>query len=121
MLVTKLDLSGNVVWSQVLSTTDNSYTINVDTTSDGGFLISAIVIGVESDMIVAKLSSDGVVMWSRRIGEAQNEGVGTVKETRDGNFILVGKSKKLSVGGFYNLVVMKLDGSGATLWGTYLN
>ena len=67
------------------------------------------------------MSSTGSVEWSREIGEAQDEGVGTVKETSDGNFILIGKSKKLNLGGFYNVMVMKLDSSGQTIWATHID
>ena len=105
----------------MLSSVDNCYTVNLEITSDGGVLISAIMIGTESDMIVAKISSAGSVEWSRKIGDAQDDGIGTVKETNDGNFILVGKSKKLNVGGFYNVVVMKLDSLGQTIWATHID
>lgn len=45
LLVTKTINSGDIEWSRILSTSNDSYGINLESTSGGGILISAVTMG----------------------------------------------------------------------------
>ncbi|ANF49114.1 hypothetical protein A0O34_00440 [Chryseobacterium glaciei] len=117
--VMRLDISGNIVWQQLLGGSGNEYGYSVTKTADGGLMVGAYssssangnVTGTNNgaaDVWLIKLSTAGAIQWQRLYGGADNDGalpgnvalvmnsyrpsLVRVRETSEGNFIVLAPS-----------------------------
>ncbi|MFN8394381.1 MAG: hypothetical protein U0176_06885 [Bacteroidia bacterium] len=87
---------------------------------DGGFLIAGeqsngINGGV--DMVAIRTDGSGAVVWQLQLGGSGDDYGSAVVQTGDGNWVFTGYSSSNTVGGNYDVIVMKLDNDGNILLG----
>ena len=121
MLVTKLDLEENTLWSRAIGGSDNDEANSVIETSDGGLLVvgSTSSFGeTGSDILVVKLDLKGNHLWSKAMGGSSyasyDYGLSAI-ETSDDGFVVVGLAK-VSQQNHQKVLVIKLNSEGDQIW-----
>jgi len=110
MYIVKLDSSGLLQWTKVVSVfLDEAFSIVQ--TNDGGYAVAGYT-GAHSSMLILKLNPDGSLQWSRVI----DGGLGTtyarsIIQTSDGGYVAAGYGGIVDVRGMY---IVKLDNNGNT-------
>ena len=98
--VVKLDLEGNVVWTNVIGGTGYDSASSVFETKDGGFIISINTTSKngyisknngKNDILLIKFDKDGNIIWKSVVGGSNDDYVYKVKETNEG-FVFVGNT-----------------------------
>ena len=114
----KLDASGTIQWQRVLGGTGSDLVEHVETTSDGGYLVTGFTQSFgagRNDAWVLKLSAAGGVVWQKKLGGAGDDFPEYLEKTSDGGFVIAGASDSSGAGG-YDILVLKFDSSGALQW-----
>ena len=99
--VAKLNSQGAIQWQKTLGGSNNDFGTNIQSTSDGGY----IVVGYSSsnngdvtgnhggdDIWVVKLNSQGAIQWQKTLGGTNNDFGWNIQSTSDGGYIVVGNS-----------------------------
>jgi len=114
--VVKIDNNGNFVWQK-----DFGFGMaeKVIQTSDGGFIIGALGMFNEYDIMLIKLDSNGNIIWAKSYdsGGDENELMDMVMDG-DGNVVVVGESE---ISDNSNGVILKVDSSGNIIWQKYFD
>jgi hypothetical protein len=121
LLCTKINLSGDTLWTKNFNT---GTATSVEETSDHGFIItgySSFGAPPYSKIILIKLDSVGNTQWNENltIGNHENKGY-AIKETADSGFVL---GSYVENGPPYtdDAVMIKLNASGAVSWAEKIN
>lgn len=98
--------------------TDNAYSIKQ--TSDGGYILVGETISFDQgqnyyDVYLIKTDEVGDTLWTKRYGGEQWEVGRSIDLTDDGGYIITGHTESYG-GSTGNVLVMKTDCSGDTLW-----
>ncbi|MBP7736841.1 MAG: T9SS C-terminal target domain-containing protein [Spirochaetes bacterium] len=146
MIVVKLDFRGAVAWHTFLGESSFEFASSVTQTADGGYIVAGSALGnipsmggktpvnaysSDYDMVVVKLDSRGVVVWYTFLGGSGMDQAKSVAQTLDGGCIVAGyadtniaslggKSPIMAYSSNSDMVVVKLDPSGAVAWYTFL-
>ena len=118
ILLIKLDLNGNVIWSKALGTERHDIAYSVVKAHDNGFLIVGYTLGFrgDSDILLAKFDNNGNILWCKVIGEKLYDDVAKyVLATKDGGYLIVGHTWS-SKAELDDAFVMKLNASGDIEW-----
>ena len=95
--IMKVDPTGNVVlWNKLYSGTDKDITKMIQTTSDGGYIVTAMSRSFgwnNPDYWILKLNSLGDTVWAKNFGGSDHEHCYVVRQTSDGGYIVVGHSR----------------------------
>lgn len=122
----KLTPSGDTIWSKIYGGTNTDYYNNnsledIKQTSDGGFILAAIISDVTNDALLdgllIRLNANGDTLWTRAYGSGNSETILNVQETQDKGFILAADTA--SVQGMYytaEAVAVKIDSVGNIQW-----
>jgi hypothetical protein len=114
---TKLDSTGQLIWTKYFGDTLYWFGSSVYQTSDSGYIICGYTndstIG-GFDILFMKLDSNGDSLWSKRFGGGGNDYLSASEQTGDGGYILFGYSNSFSSD--YNLLLLRLDANGDSLW-----
>lgn len=114
MYIAKLDNSGMLQWTKVVSVfLDRAYSI-VQTT-DGGYAVAGYT-GGGGGMLIVKLNPDGSLQWSRVVdgGSVQTYAY-SIMQTTDGGYAVAGYGGIVGTTGMY---IVKLDNNGNTCGNT---
>ena len=87
-------------------------------TLDGGYAISAYTTSYGAggqDWLVAKLDGSGNLVWARAIGGTGDDQAAGITQTADGGYAVCGGTGSFGAGS-WDLMVVKLDGSGNLSW-----
>ncbi len=124
--VTKVDASGNELWSKNVgtATTDQSYSVATD--AAGNAYISGFTYGDlggsnagDWDAFLTKVDASGNTLWSRQIGVWGNDQSHSVTTDASGNVYISGHTYDDLAGpsaGAYDAFLTKFDTSGNELW-----
>lgn len=119
----KIDLNGNLQWSQTYGSTASEYSRFVRQTTDGGYVVGGHTMGYGaggSDVLFFKTSSNGTVQWAKTYGGTVTGVLSDVawdgQLTSDGGFILVGETSNFGTGGTTDVYLLKVSSSGTLLW-----
>ncbi|MFT4759633.1 MAG: putative repeat protein (TIGR01451 family) [Paraglaciecola sp.] len=118
-VVVKMDVQGNILWEIILGLTDINTLYSVETTSDGGYIISGADqnLNFAYAMYIAKLDGDGNVEWEKAFNSGYIGWGNTVAQTPDGGYILVGSEKVGFPPNFSdNIRLIKISATGDTEW-----
>ncbi len=138
IFVLKLSVNGAYEWNSFFGSS-NGNDVAEDIAVDGsgnlyvtgfssaswGFPLNAYSVGY--DIFVLKLSSSGAVQWNSFFGSSNGNDVGEdIAVDGSGNLYVTGYSNGTwgfplnAYSGFYDIFVLKLSGSGAVQWNTFL-
>ncbi len=89
--IAKLDLTGQVLWSNTYSALENNNGTALVATSDGGALVTGQ--GIESNnsgVVASKVGSDGTISWSYRYNFISGNSPTHVLTTSGGDYLITG-------------------------------
>ena len=133
LLLVKLDLEGNTVWSRCYGGSRADVGRHVISTLDGNYLIAAQTQSNDGDIAglntyyvlpspgitgwVLKINSEGEILWQRCIGGYSNDYIYNVRIAQDGSIWAAGHTYSndgdvSDNNGSYDAWVIRLDGSG---------
>jgi len=99
--ILKIDLHGNNTWSKCFGGSDYDYANSIDTTADGGFIVTGMSSSRDGDVTgdhgngdcwMVKLTASGAITWERSVGGVNPDVGNCVKTDRDGNYAVFGFS-----------------------------
>lgn len=132
--VMKIGLTGNTLWRRLYGSSGNDELRSMYLTSDGGYILVGNTDGSANgdltgtnhgmdDIWVVKVNAAGAIEWQRLLGGAGVDDGHSILQTSDGGYIIAGTSASSSSGditqaskGTYDVVVFKLNATGATEW-----
>lgn len=116
--VVKLSADGDTVWTRTCGNSGTDEANSVQQTADGGFVVAGRTTsygaGV-SDVYLVKFAAAGNVLWEKTIGGSSYDGCNSVRQTSDGGYILTGYTESFGAAQM-NLLLVKTDAAGDTLW-----
>ena len=117
----KTDENGEMLWFQSYNASDLDTGLDVDSTFDGGFIISGAcwVSNFMTQCWLIRTDSEGDTLWTRTYGGSHHETGYEVCQTLDGGFIVAGTSSSFHTFGVDDIYVVRTDSVGDTLW-TYV-
>jgi len=117
-LVIKLNSSGDIVWAKTFGGIDLDYGYSICQTSDGGYIVAGNTLSFVAhygDFLVIKLNSFGDIEWAKTFGGTGDDGAHSICQTSDSGYIVAGETWSFGAGS-YDLLVIKLNSSGDTVW-----
>ena len=131
--VVKIDDLGNIIWQHCYGGTDGDVSNNMDTTFDGGCIITGATRSNDGDVSghhpsplyndiwVIKIDSMGTLQWQKCLGGSNNDEGWSVKQTADGGYIVGGFALSFDGDitnplGSYDFWLVKLNSVGAIQW-----
>lgn len=116
--LTKVDQTGNIVWSKIFSNGAWNATVSVINTKDGGYAMSGTVDGGAQslDLLIIKTDSLGNIQFSKEVGGPAQEQLGKICQTSDKGFVIAGVGRSYGVCCNYDVYIVKLDSLGSVKW-----
>jgi hypothetical protein len=116
MYLTKIDSTGNLLWTKTYGGTSAEYGIFAIETNDGGFIIAGYtqVSAGYYDIYIVKTDSAGNLAWSKKYGGAGSEIPNRIEQTTDGGFYISGYTE-FSYGP-RAIYAIKTDANGNVSW-----
>ena len=110
----KIDGDGKEEWNSTFGSKNDEYCNQIIQTSDNGFLLVGHSInGDRFSGFIVKTTASGTLEWEKLLEEETQTGASSCEETKDG-YIIVGYIGVY--GKNQDLLVIKLDMSGRTVW-----
>jgi hypothetical protein len=114
----KTDSAGNFLWAKGYGQSGYDYAQQVQTTSDGGYVLAAVTYSFGAglaDYFLIKTNSSGNLLWSKTYGGASDDRSESVVQTSDGGFLFTGESASNAQGNF-DICMIRTNGTGDTVW-----
>jgi len=120
----KLDVSGNILWHNMIGGSQDERSQALQQTADGGYIMTgttASVITGKRDCFVVKLNASGNIVWQKTQGGTDDDEYRSIQQTTDGGYIAAGNTASYDgdVSGNHggaDYWVVKLDASGNITW-----
>jgi hypothetical protein len=112
----KTDGNGDTLWTKTYGGASYDKGFSVEQTTDSGYIISGMTNSFSTweDVYLIRTDANGDTLWTKNYGgNIGGTGYG-VKQTSDGGFIITGAA--VSAGGIHDVLLMKTDAAGDTLW-----
>ncbi len=112
------DSNGNEIWSKNLGGTEIEYTVSVQQTTDGGYVIAGgtTLVSGTPDIYLIKTDSNGNEIWSKTFGGINSaESAYSMQQTVDGGYIIAGYTCKYE-NGRADIYLIKTDSNGNEIW-----
>lgn len=113
VLLLKTDENGVPSWSRAIGGNVNEFAVDLDITSDNGFIICGTTRGTNdenSDVYLIKTDRNGDTLWTRKFGDDLYEEGRGIDCTSDGGCIICGY--KYLYDTQYNIYLIKTDAQG---------
>jgi hypothetical protein len=110
--VTKLNSSGDTVWTKTVGGIDNDLAYGVEQSTDGGYIVVGTTYSFGaggSDVYLIKLDDNGDSLWAKTFGSASDDRGNDVALTGDGGYIITGENGS-------DVYVIKTDADGNINW-----
>ena len=128
--VVKLDATGSIQWQKSLGGSNRDVGFDIQTTSDGGYIVAANSRSNNGDVIgnhgaqdywIVKLDASGAIQWQKSYGGTGDENVSAIQITSDGGYVVIGTSSSNNGDvtgnhGAGDCWVLKLDATGILQW-----
>ncbi len=120
--VTKLDTTGNIIWTSQIGTSEHDYSNSVAVDAVGNVYVAGDVFGssiATSDVFLTKLDPSGGELWSKQLGTSTRDQGLAVSVTAAGNVCISGFTGGDLVGasaGGNDAFVATFNSSGDQLW-----
>lgn len=122
IFVTKLDQSGNVIWSYVYGGHGDDIPYSIIQTSDGGYALTGLTYSFGPppipNIFVLKLNSSGLFQWLRAywmIPDHWEDEGHSIAQTLDSGLVVCGRAKATMPNQF-DAFLLRLDSEGHPLW-----
>lgn len=114
--IIKTNSSGDTLWTRLYGGATSADAHFVDTTSDGGYIITGrrYDAGEFANAFLLKLDGSGDVDWTRTVGGLAYEEGNQVQQTDDGGYMVAGV--KDQVGDTFDFYLIKTDADGVVEW-----
>jgi len=106
LFLAKINLNGNIIWSNTSFTHPNAYTRSLTQTNNGEFIACGAA-------YLFKFSSIGTLLWRKIQDSVLSVGYESITITRDGNYIYAGW---LDSADYQYVRIRKTDTSGNEIW-----
>ena len=123
-LLIKTDPNGNPEWIRIFGGPSQDHAKSVQQTSDGGYILagSTISFGAGSaDAWLIKTDANGDTLWTRTFGDCADDYGYSVLQSTDGGYILAGFLGTCIGQSNGEILVVKVDINGNTLWERYID
>ncbi len=128
--VVKLSSTGTLEWQKALGGTTNDYAYSIQTTADGGYILTGQTNSTNGDVTgnhgngdawVVKLSAMGALVWQKALGGSGIDYAQSIQPTPDGGCIMAGYTSSTDgdVTGYHgdsDAWVVKLSATGTIQW-----
>jgi len=114
----KIDGNGAVQWFKDFGGPGDDRGLQVQETSDGGYIMSGNTSSFGAggwDAYLIKTDNLGNMIWSRTYGGGGTDYGNYVEQTDDGGYIIMGSTNSFGSGG-WDLWMLKLDSTGLVQW-----
>jgi hypothetical protein len=118
MLLVKVNPQGDVIWQKTYGGSQNDFAYEVLPANDSGYILagSSESYGAGAqDICILKLDTAGTVQWNKTYGDTDHDGAYSIITTSDNNYLVTGYSRSTS-NTQYNMLLMKIDNVGDTIW-----
>ncbi len=118
-LVVKLSSAGALEWARTFGGTAYDFAWCITQTTDGGYALTGTTQSSGAggyDIFAIKISSSGALEWARTFGGTNEEMGYDIIQTSDGGYAISGYTFSFAAGGNTDIIVIKLDASGNTVW-----
>jgi len=121
--VVKIKNNGNIEWQKSLGGTNQDRGSDIQSTRDGGFILTGYSFSSDgdltgnngqSDVWVVKLDSTGSIQWQKNFGGSNSDMGNSVLQTSDGGYIVAGYTSLTNYD--INALLIKLDKHGNLVW-----
>jgi hypothetical protein len=115
--VKKLDNQGNIIWEKTYTDTGKSSGLFINTTNDGGYIVTGArweTLSSPNDAYLLKLDSNGTKEWEKTFGGSGDEAGYSVQQAHDGGYIVAGQTS--STDGINDIYIFKTDRTGSLQW-----
>ena len=118
----KTDINGNMLWYRLIDGFTDSYLVNFDVTSDGGFIAGGCYWNETKqvrDAYVMKFNACAEPVWCSFLPEVDNYGseIIGVKQMDDGSYIC--ERQKATWDDHYRYSLIRLSDKGDVIWSNY--
>ena len=118
--LTKVDPSGNQIWSKTFGGTGHDYINSIYRTSDGGYIVTGMTHEImDGDILVMKFDSSGNRTWTKSYAGSAgySDTAASIQQTSDGGYIIAGSLGVYTRSALNSdFLIMKLDPSGSQVW-----
>ena len=114
----KVDENGKEQWNTTFGGPEDDEGYSIDTTKDGGFILSGVTLSYgagERDAWLIKINETGVEQWNKTYGGNEYDEGKSVIETSDNGFAIAGRTKSYG-SGETDAWLIKTDESGVEQW-----
>ncbi|MFZ1687796.1 MAG: T9SS type A sorting domain-containing protein [Flavobacteriales bacterium] len=128
--IAKLDGLGTLVWQRALGGSLADQAMDVEQTSDGGYIVAGSTASNDGDVTgqhgvvdawVVKLDPSGALEWQKALGGSEADWAISIQQTDDGGYVFAGATISndgdvTNNHGTADFWVVKLDDIGTLLW-----
>jgi hypothetical protein len=128
--ILKIDANGNKVWQKCLGGSKGEARSSIISTTDGGYLLSAITLSSDgdvtinkgaSDIWVVKLNSFGNIIWQKTFGGSGYDRSRGIINTSDGGFAVASDTESADGDvtlnhGKNDIWILKFNSAGTLMW-----
>lgn len=114
----KINSIGGLIWSKTFGGANNDEAESINTTSDGGYIITGSTNSFGAgnyDFYLIKTDSVGTIEWSKTFGGSLEDRATFGIQTFDGGYTMVGRSQSFSLG-YEDVYLVHTDSTGILLW-----
>lgn len=119
VFILKTDLSGNLLWQQEYASSGLEFGEGIVEVPSGGFYIAGTTNAIGNgglDLLAMKVDGSGTLLWAQGFGGSGNELGYDVDLMPDGGAIFTGSAYKADTSNFRDLVLIRTNADGDTLW-----
>ncbi len=113
--IIKTDALGDTLWTKIYGP---AKAYSVEKTSDGNFMIAGVISSGynNNDLYLLKINPFGDTLWSRKYNVYRDDYANALIETPDSGFIVVGYTAYTTDYVHYDLILLKINKLGDTIW-----
>ncbi|MFI5219741.1 MAG: T9SS type A sorting domain-containing protein [Bacteroidia bacterium] len=117
MMLIKLDVNGDTLWTRIIGGADFDFATSVNLVNNGNYIFSGRSISYGAgnrDAVLLETDSNGNLQWMKTYGTLNLEEAMYVRQTMDNGFIITGDRALL--GFYHDALLMKTDSAGNLQW-----